>query len=501
MLKITADYGILPADKWNFDQTGFRIGVGGTCEVITSIHNKGKKLYMADPENRTHLTSIECVNATGVILPPWLIYTGETILQSDIQPTMPGDWNHTHSATGYANEDIMLQWIEWFERYTRKSRQGRYRMLIFDGFSGQTEPKFIRFCELHDIVPYQLPSHSTHLLQPLDVGCFQPLKHFHGQAVSSAVRTGADTFSRADFLYALRDIRKAAFKSSTLISSWKQSGCHPINAQVVIDKLPAYEDSSSEHESDEDSGQHYEVCYDQPPRTHREFQARSQWLRACLSNVPLPHHLRVGLDVYISAAESNSASAHLTQKELDATLAATALRTKRKQMGQKQVAKGKVLSIAQSRQVITERIENEAKPRHLTKKKRAELLPWFIQCARLAAELIERRNIAAARGPVHIRDLPLIGKVRCPAARHTPRNNEWAVVQPQHYNIGRTGGDHYIELQDSPDIRFHRVGDLPLIRDPPRPPPYRTGFELLVDEVDEQIKEGAQRKKKRKAAS
>jgi hypothetical protein len=29
-----------------------------------------------------------------------------------------------------------------------------------------------------------------------------------------------------------------------------------------------------------------------------------------------------------------------------------------------------------------------------------------------------------------------------------------------------------------------------LIRDPPRPPPYRTGFELLVDEVDEQIREG-----------
>jgi hypothetical protein len=69
LLKIEQKYGFAATDKWNFDQTGFRIGVGGVSEVITSIANKKKRLYISDPDNRTHLTAIECCNATGVVLP------------------------------------------------------------------------------------------------------------------------------------------------------------------------------------------------------------------------------------------------------------------------------------------------------------------------------------------------------------------------------------------------------------------------------------------------
>ncbi len=32
--------------------------------------------------------------------------------------------------------------------------------------------------------PFGLPSHTTHLLQPLDVCVFQPLKHWHSKAVN-----------------------------------------------------------------------------------------------------------------------------------------------------------------------------------------------------------------------------------------------------------------------------------------------------------------------------
>ena len=237
--RVVAKYGIAAEDKWNFDQTGFRIGCGGSCDVITSIRYKNHKLYMADPENRVHLTSIECCNAVGVMIPPMLVYKGETILQADVQPTMPGDWKHTSSPTGYANDEIMLAWIQHFEEHTRRLRKGRYRLLIFDGFESHTDFPFIRWCELHDIIPYVLPSHSTHLLQPLDVGCFQPLKHSHGQAIANAVRVGADTYTRQDFLYDLRDIRKAAFKEKTIVSAWKKSGCHPASAQVILDALPS----------------------------------------------------------------------------------------------------------------------------------------------------------------------------------------------------------------------------------------------------------------------
>ena len=197
----------------------------------------------------------------------------------------------------------MLAWLERFELQTRKLRTGRFRLLIFDGFDAHTDFKFVRFCLLHDIVPYQLPSHSTHLLQPLDVGCFQPLKHYHGEAIASEVRAGADTFTRQDFLFALRDIRKKTFTKKTIIHVWKKSGCHPINADVVIDRLPIYEDTSSESENESDDEQHL-IPFNQIPSSHRAFQKRGEWLRACLTNIPLPEFLRERLDVYIGAASN-----------------------------------------------------------------------------------------------------------------------------------------------------------------------------------------------------
>ena len=49
---------------------------------------------------------------------------------------------------------------------------------------------------------YPPPPHSTHLTQPLDVGVFQPMKHYHAEAVDNAIRLGDVDFNRLDFLAA-----------------------------------------------------------------------------------------------------------------------------------------------------------------------------------------------------------------------------------------------------------------------------------------------------------
>src|SRR5690348_9374873 len=99
---------------------------------------------MADPENRIHLTAIECVNACGDTLPPMLVLQGVTILQSYIQPTIPAGWQLAQSDSGYANDRIMLQWFEFFEAQTRNRRVDFYRLLIFIGIESHTDDKFIR---------------------------------------------------------------------------------------------------------------------------------------------------------------------------------------------------------------------------------------------------------------------------------------------------------------------------------------------------------------------
>ena len=82
-----------------------------------------------------------------------------------------------------------------------------------------------------------MPLYITHLLQPLDVCVFQPLKHWHSEAVNKAVQNGDKTFSKIEFLNAFNTFFNKAFKGSTIRSAWKKTGLIPYNPALVIDKV------------------------------------------------------------------------------------------------------------------------------------------------------------------------------------------------------------------------------------------------------------------------
>ncbi|KAK7178104.1 transposase, partial [Paraphaeosphaeria sporulosa] len=84
---------------------------------------------------------------------------------------------------------------------------------------------------------YALLPHTTHLLQPLDVGCFQPLKWYHSRTLDWASRTGAVGIRRSDFLATLAQIRGQAFKENTIKSGWRKTGLAPFSPEQVIAPL------------------------------------------------------------------------------------------------------------------------------------------------------------------------------------------------------------------------------------------------------------------------
>lgn len=50
--------------------------------------------------------------------------------------------------------------------------------------------EFFTHAQEHKIELFRLPAQSTHLTQPLDVGCFQPYKNYHAEAIDELVRAG-----------------------------------------------------------------------------------------------------------------------------------------------------------------------------------------------------------------------------------------------------------------------------------------------------------------------
>ncbi len=70
-IKLITDYGIDPADIWNFDETGFRIGIGKDQWIIT--YDPNRRHFMAALDNRESMTAIEAVNVAGDVIDPILI--------------------------------------------------------------------------------------------------------------------------------------------------------------------------------------------------------------------------------------------------------------------------------------------------------------------------------------------------------------------------------------------------------------------------------------------
>jgi hypothetical protein len=91
----------------------------------------------------------------------------------------PG-WYYGIQENRYTDTAISLKWlIEVFNPQTKTLANDDTRLLISDGFGTHKSAKIQRFCFENNIVLACLPSHSSHKLQPCDVGLFGLLKTYY----------------------------------------------------------------------------------------------------------------------------------------------------------------------------------------------------------------------------------------------------------------------------------------------------------------------------------
>ena len=71
-----AKYGIVDDDVYNFDETGFMMGIIFAGMVVTTSDGRGKA-KLAQPGNREWATVIQGVNALGWAIPPFIILAAQ----------------------------------------------------------------------------------------------------------------------------------------------------------------------------------------------------------------------------------------------------------------------------------------------------------------------------------------------------------------------------------------------------------------------------------------
>lgn len=83
-----------------------------------------------------------------------------------------------------------------------------------------------------------LPSHSSHITQPLDVGVFGPLKRYYREE-TAGMQTYAATSSRQKqlFLEAYKVASEKAFSQENIRHSFQASGIYPVDADKAVAKM------------------------------------------------------------------------------------------------------------------------------------------------------------------------------------------------------------------------------------------------------------------------
>ena len=100
----------------------------------------------------------------------------------------------------------------------------------------------MEYCISHRIIAYCLLYHTTHLLQPLDVGLFSPLQKAYGQEIDRLTRFGNVAINKGNFLPLLVKARTQTYTKSNIVGAWRGSGLIPSNPRTVLTKLPTYQD-------------------------------------------------------------------------------------------------------------------------------------------------------------------------------------------------------------------------------------------------------------------
>ncbi|EED12353.1 conserved hypothetical protein [Talaromyces stipitatus ATCC 10500] len=208
------EYGILPEDIYNFDETGFAMGLCATAKVITGI------------------------NSIGWALPSYIIFKAKKYTRLGWFEDLPDDWKINISDNGWTIDKIGLEWLKsHFIPLTDGRTLGKYRMLILDGHGSHLTAEFDRTCTENNIIPVCMPPHSSHLLQPLDVGCFAVLKRHYGQLVEQRMRLGFNHIDKIDFLTTFPKARTMAYKAQTVRNSFIATGLVPFNPDRVYQQL------------------------------------------------------------------------------------------------------------------------------------------------------------------------------------------------------------------------------------------------------------------------
>ena len=246
---------IPPENIYNMDEKGIQRGGGRRAQGRKFFIPRTKRpTYKLRSGNLELITTVECVAADGGSISPGIIFEGKEQYEREWFEADPkisyvsclsveyklSDLHYSIglSDNGWTSDFHCFQWFKhnFIPQTEARNISSKPILLIYDGHGSHERYKILRLAKEHNIILFSLPPHTTHKLQPLDVGVFGPFARAWIEACDNYMEEHLQEIPRAQFVKHYMDVRQQSFKATTIRAAFRKTGIWPINRDVFSDK-------------------------------------------------------------------------------------------------------------------------------------------------------------------------------------------------------------------------------------------------------------------------
>ena len=230
-----------PTQIFNMDETGFPLDPAPPL-VVAPVGSK--QVSQVTTGNKSQITVISCCSAAGYAMPPTVIFDRKSLRHEFTAGEVPGT-TYALSSSGWVNSEIFCSWFH--DHFLTHASPQRPILLLLDGHSSHFEPSVVRSAAEEGVLIFCLPPHTTHLTQPLDKGCFGPLKMFWREECHSYLsRNPGKVVTRYQFSELFGRAWMRGMTMTNILGGFRTTGVYPFNRNALqLKTMSTTFDSSS----------------------------------------------------------------------------------------------------------------------------------------------------------------------------------------------------------------------------------------------------------------
>ena len=185
--------------------------------------------------SRQTVTVIGCGNALGHSVPPFFVFPGSRMREELLEGSCQGADGDV-SETGWSNSVIFRRrYIEnHLLKYLHERSKDNPVLILYDGHRSHVNISLINWAQTENLILFILPAHTSHVLQPLDIGCFGPFESIYNKVSHKFMR---ENCGKSVTRYNICELGCSAYTKAlcpeNLRSSFRKAGIYPFNPDVV----------------------------------------------------------------------------------------------------------------------------------------------------------------------------------------------------------------------------------------------------------------------------